>query len=249
MPMPLEEGGVKFTQEEQEKCRESFLAFDLDRSGSIDQWELKSALTAFGVQATDEEIFCLISEVDQNKNGCIDYGEYVTILLHVKEKNSSLSSKNDLSALLLSCVAVLPRLFFFHLQSSHSTPPLFFFFFFSWCICRLWRQQRLLWKRRRRPSRKNCKGGLWLNSGHTESHWKVWEWIRPTFFWRVRATPTSYVFLFFLPVVLASSPRPTLSHTRATFPTPQGFLPCLEEPRWMSRERISSPLALKWRFL
>lgn len=36
------------TQEEIDGCREAFLAFDKDRSGSIDVWELRQVLEAMG---------------------------------------------------------------------------------------------------------------------------------------------------------------------------------------------------------
>ncbi len=47
------------TQEEQEKCRAAFLRFDKDRSGSIDQHELRAALEAFGQKVSDEELLCV----------------------------------------------------------------------------------------------------------------------------------------------------------------------------------------------
>ena len=112
--MPSEADKKKvFSQEEQERCRESFLAYDLDRSGSIDQWELKSALATFGITATDEEVFCMITEVDQNKNGTIDYAEYEEILMHVKEKSLSLSSSSELSSF---------SVFFFHKDCTRPIP-------------------------------------------------------------------------------------------------------------------------------
>ena len=54
------------TQEEIDGCRDAFLAFDKDRSGTIDQWELRQVLEAMGQKPTDEELFQMISEVARN---------------------------------------------------------------------------------------------------------------------------------------------------------------------------------------
>jgi Ca2+-binding EF-hand superfamily protein len=35
---------TQLTQEEIDSCRDAFLRYDKDRSGSIDQWELKEVL-------------------------------------------------------------------------------------------------------------------------------------------------------------------------------------------------------------
>ena len=50
------------SQEEIDGCREAFLAFDKDRSGTIDVWELRQVLEAMGQKPTgncitDSEIF------------------------------------------------------------------------------------------------------------------------------------------------------------------------------------------------
>ena len=45
------------TQEEIDGCREAFLAFDKDRSGTIDVWELRQVLEAMGQAPTEEELF------------------------------------------------------------------------------------------------------------------------------------------------------------------------------------------------
>jgi hypothetical protein len=64
---------VTFTQAEQEMCREAFMRFDKDKNGTIDSYELKSALEAFGTKCSDEEVFVMISEVDLNANGVVDF--------------------------------------------------------------------------------------------------------------------------------------------------------------------------------
>ena len=49
---------TQLTQEEIDSCRDAFLQYDKDRSGSIDQWELKEVLEGnfffFSKNITDE---------------------------------------------------------------------------------------------------------------------------------------------------------------------------------------------------
>ncbi len=59
------------TQEELDACRDAFLLFDKDRSGSIDVWELKLVLTAMGQNPTEEEVFEIIASIDDDCSGSI----------------------------------------------------------------------------------------------------------------------------------------------------------------------------------
>jgi calmodulin len=63
------------SQEDIDNCREAFIAFDKDRSGTIDVWELRQVLEAMGQAPTEDELFQVISEVDENMSGSIDFGE------------------------------------------------------------------------------------------------------------------------------------------------------------------------------
>ena len=51
----------------------------------------------YGIKVSDEELFAMISEVDQNSNGVIDYSEYVEILLKAKERQVAMGASGDLS--------------------------------------------------------------------------------------------------------------------------------------------------------
>lgn len=42
------------------RCREAFKAFDVDRSGTIDVWELRQVLEAMGQSPTEEELFQMV---------------------------------------------------------------------------------------------------------------------------------------------------------------------------------------------
>jgi len=76
------------SQEEIDACRETFLLFDKDRSGTIDQWELKDVLKAMGQAPSDEEIFRMISEVDDNDSNSIDFSEFLQVVARQKEYSS-----------------------------------------------------------------------------------------------------------------------------------------------------------------
>ncbi|GBG25914.1 Calmodulin [Hondaea fermentalgiana] len=93
---------LRLTQEEIDACKESFLLFDQDRSGSIDQWELKDCLKAMGQSPTDEEIFQMISSVDTNDDNSINFSEFLEVIARQKE----LAESNEDSEVMDAWVAV-----------------------------------------------------------------------------------------------------------------------------------------------
>ena len=54
------------TEEEIEACRLAFEKFDADGSGTIEANELKVTLQSMGQNPTDEEIFEMLSSVDED---------------------------------------------------------------------------------------------------------------------------------------------------------------------------------------
>ncbi len=57
------------TEEEIEACRLAFEKFDADGSGTIEANELKVTLMSMGQNPTDEEIFEMLSSVDEDGSG------------------------------------------------------------------------------------------------------------------------------------------------------------------------------------
>ena len=47
--------------------------FDTDGSGSIDPKELKAAMQSLGFEAKNQTIFQMISDLDKNSSGAIDF--------------------------------------------------------------------------------------------------------------------------------------------------------------------------------
>lgn len=72
------------SQEEIDGCREAFSRFDKDGSGTIDATELKATLQALGQNPTEEEIFLMISEVDDDNSGEIEFSEFLRVIENQK---------------------------------------------------------------------------------------------------------------------------------------------------------------------
>ena len=86
------------SQEEIDSCRDAFLAFDKDGSGTIDHWELKMVLEAMGQKPSEEEIFQMIAEVDNNASNSIDFSEFLQVMISQKKKASDGESSDIIDA-------------------------------------------------------------------------------------------------------------------------------------------------------
>jgi calmodulin len=91
------------TQEEIDGCREAFLLFDKDRSGSIDVWELKQVLNAMGQKPSEEELFQMISEIDENMTGSIDFSDFLKVLESQKCRSISYDDESDMIDAFVAC--------------------------------------------------------------------------------------------------------------------------------------------------
>lgn len=91
------------SQEDIDGCRQAFLAFDKDRSGTIDVWELRQVLEAMGQAPTEDELFQMISEVDDNMSGSIDFGEFLKVVESQKNRAENLDDENDMIDAFVAC--------------------------------------------------------------------------------------------------------------------------------------------------
>ncbi|KAF9649947.1 putative calmodulin [Thelephora ganbajun] len=64
-----------------EEIKEAFKVFDRDGSGYISAAELKQVLASLGERLTDDEIDMMIGEVDVDRDGQIDYEEFVNMMM------------------------------------------------------------------------------------------------------------------------------------------------------------------------
>eukprot|EP01118_Nematostelium_gracile_P005096 TRINITY_DN1610_c0_g1_i1.p1 TRINITY_DN1610_c0_g1~~TRINITY_DN1610_c0_g1_i1.p1 ORF type:complete len:156 (+),score=60.30 TRINITY_DN1610_c0_g1_i1:78-545(+) len=67
--------------DEVEKYKKKFMLYDLDHSGDINLDELKLMMEKLGKPKTHLELKKMIAEVDKSGNGCIDYIEFLEMML------------------------------------------------------------------------------------------------------------------------------------------------------------------------
>ena len=91
------------SQEDIDGCRQAFMAFDKDRSGTIDVWELRQVLEAMGQAPTEDELFQMISEVDDNMSGSIDFGEFLKVVEAQQNRSENQDDENDMIDAFVAC--------------------------------------------------------------------------------------------------------------------------------------------------
>ena len=69
----------------EDKLLGAFKIMDTDNSGSISVAELGQF---FGIEANDKEWGAIITEIDTNGDGEIDFGEFKTIMLKLLDKTT-----------------------------------------------------------------------------------------------------------------------------------------------------------------
>ncbi|KAL6547069.1 hypothetical protein OROMI_022790 [Orobanche minor] len=67
---------------ERQGLKQMFNNVDTDGSGAITYEELRTGLTKLGSKLSEEEIQLLVEAVDIDKNGTIDYNEFITATMH-----------------------------------------------------------------------------------------------------------------------------------------------------------------------
>ena len=77
-PKQYERPGL--TEDEIEEIKEAFDLFDSDGSGTIDPAELKSAMQSLGFEAKNQTIYQMISDLDKDGSGAIDFDEFLDMM-------------------------------------------------------------------------------------------------------------------------------------------------------------------------
>ena len=83
--------------EEVRKCQEVFDRFDTEGTGSIETWELRECLQELGEEPSEEELFSMISELDQDPGGKIGFKEFVRLV--ELQKATRMEYKPDMDTL------------------------------------------------------------------------------------------------------------------------------------------------------
>ena len=79
------------------------MTFDKDRSGSIDVWELKQVLEAMGQKPSEEELFQMISEVDENMVGAINFADFLQVIEFQKVRTLNYDDDTDMIDAFVAC--------------------------------------------------------------------------------------------------------------------------------------------------
>ena len=69
-----------FTEDEIECIKEAFDLFDSTGNGTIDMAEFKNAMSALGFEGKDEVVFQMMTELDKNKSGTLDFSEFLELM-------------------------------------------------------------------------------------------------------------------------------------------------------------------------
>mmetsp|Transcript_31721 Transcript_31721/g.80120 ORF Transcript_31721/g.80120 Transcript_31721/m.80120 type:complete len:159 (-) Transcript_31721:191-667(-) len=68
------------SDEDLQEFREIFNLVDADKGGSIGTEELARLMETLGIRTTPEELKLMVSEIDENGNGEIDFDEFVQVM-------------------------------------------------------------------------------------------------------------------------------------------------------------------------
>merc|ERR1711982_314896 len=70
----------QLTEDQLDEIREAFSLFDADASGMIDVRELKAATRALGFEVKNEELKKMVTDVDNDGNGTIEFAEFPAMM-------------------------------------------------------------------------------------------------------------------------------------------------------------------------
>ncbi len=71
---------LHLSEQDLQEFREVFNLVDTDRGGSISSEELGRLMETLGIKTSKEELELMISEIDENGNGDIDFDEFVMVM-------------------------------------------------------------------------------------------------------------------------------------------------------------------------
>jgi len=70
------------------ELKEAFDMFDKDHSGTISNSELKGVMKMLSPSSTDDDIADMMAENDLNKNGEIDFNEFIIVMTRNAHRNA-----------------------------------------------------------------------------------------------------------------------------------------------------------------
>jgi|EP00670_Eutreptiella_braarudii_P005530 Ca2+-binding EF-hand superfamily protein len=80
---------IELTDQQKQEIKQAFDLFDTEGTGKIEAKEIKVALRALGFEPKKEEMNKIISEVDKDGSGTVDFNEFLDLLIRkMGEKDS-----------------------------------------------------------------------------------------------------------------------------------------------------------------
>lgn len=89
-----ERNKIQLTEEQKNDIREAFDLFDTEGTGQMDAKELKVALRALGIEPQKEEIKKMISSIDKDDTGTIDFTGFQEIMTQKLNVNDNTEEIN-----------------------------------------------------------------------------------------------------------------------------------------------------------
>merc|ERR1719181_735538 len=86
---PSKTSGPSLSNEQIAEIQEAFNIFDVDQSGSIDYRELKAAMKALGVVVKKDELKKMITDVDADGSGSVEFPEFLQMMTAKMGTNDS----------------------------------------------------------------------------------------------------------------------------------------------------------------
>lgn len=83
------------TNEEIDQCRNAFMQCDHGNSGSIQTTDLQEVLFMMGQKTTNEELFLMVTTVDDKGSGGIEFSEFLKLILNEKGLKKEMESDVD----------------------------------------------------------------------------------------------------------------------------------------------------------
>eukprot|EP00241_Pyramimonas_parkeae_P008158 CAMPEP_0114256534 /NCGR_PEP_ID=MMETSP0058-20121206/18212_1 /TAXON_ID=36894 /ORGANISM="Pyramimonas parkeae, CCMP726" /LENGTH=150 /DNA_ID=CAMNT_0001371123 /DNA_START=529 /DNA_END=981 /DNA_ORIENTATION=+ len=83
------------TNAEIDSCRDVFMKYDTDNSGSIDVTELRYVMDDMGHRVSDEDLFLMLTSVDDNGSGGIEFAEFLRLVVSNKQQSAERASEAD----------------------------------------------------------------------------------------------------------------------------------------------------------
>ena len=77
------------TEDDIDEIKEAFDLFDSDGSGTVEPREMKSAMQSLGFEAKGSTMFHVITELDKDGSGAIDFEEFIGMMVSKLSENES----------------------------------------------------------------------------------------------------------------------------------------------------------------